>query len=344
MDSILIVDDNRQVLEHLSEILTSLGYNVSYIPRGEFLFKRLTNSSFDLILLDVNLPGRSGIELLQDLKSDDTYQQIPVIMITGESESPILKQCFELGATDFIHKPINEIALAARVKSAIVTKRYHEQELRLEKQQSMQYHAMMLSSQMNPHFIFNALNSIQYFVMDNDTMATVEYVSAFSKLMRKTLDNSHKKFISLSEELEFLQSYLEIEKERFSNSFSYHFDISMEDIDDIFIPPMLIQPYLENAIVHGFQNLEYQGQLRVSIDKGDHMHILITDNGIGCEAASRLRRSTYRSVAMSNTKSRLALLQACYPEGRFNVSIRDLTEGATAHGTEVSITFSPDLH
>ena len=346
MDSILIVDDNRQVLEQLKELLTTEGYQVAFIPRGDFLFQRLEGSQFDLLLLDINLPGKSGIELLREVKANSTYSDLPVIMITGEDERATLATCFELGANDYIHKPINEVALKARVRTAITTKRFQEQQLELEKQKALQSRMMMLSAQMNPHFIFNSLNSIQYFLLENNDPVALNYLSEFAQLMRRTLDNSQRRFITISEELDFLEKYLSLEKERFQERFDFEIQEELEDPDNALIPPMLLQPYLENAIVHGFKNLLGNGLLQLHFTEADdHITVTIRDNGIGRTAAAAQRSAPpHRSMAMSNTKTRLELLKAAYREGDFEVVVNDLKEGGEAKGTEVLVRFSGDLH
>ncbi|MCB0526970.1 MAG: response regulator [Saprospiraceae bacterium] len=346
MDSILIVDDNRQVLEQLRELLTSEGYQVAFIPQGDFLFQRLDNGNFDLLLLDINLPGRSGIEWLREVKSHPAYQDLPVIMITGEDERSTLAQCFDLGANDYIHKPINEVALKARIRTSISARRFHQQQLELEKQKTLQSRMMMLSAQMNPHFIFNALTSVQYYLFENDTASALNFCSEFAGLMRKTLDNSSKHFITVSEELTFLENYLNLEKERFQGRFEYLITNKLEEPGSTNIPPMLLQPYLENAIVHGFQNLGRQGKIELELsEKNGTVTAIIRDNGIGRKAAAHRRpASSHRSVAMSNTKVRLELLKSVYPEDNFDVTVKDLEKNSEALGTEICIRFAGDLH
>ena len=346
MDSILIIDDNRQVLEQLKELLSAEGYQVSFIPRGDFLFQRLETRKYDLLLLDINLPGKSGIEWLQDVKAHDQFKNIPVIMITGEDERSTLAKCFQLGASDYIHKPINEIALKARVQTAIAAKRFQEQQLKMEKQKALQAQMMMLTAQMNPHFIFNSLNSIQYFLLENDCQSALNYLSEFAGLMRKTLHNSSQSFISVSEEIMFLEKYLDLEKERFQERFDYVIINLLDDSDDILIPPMLLQPYLENAIVHGFKEIEHQGKIELKITESENtIEVIIKDNGIGREAAAKIRSAApHRSVAISNTKTRLELLRIAYESGDFEVIINDLYNEGKASGTEIIICFSNDLH
>ena len=124
--SILLVDDNRQVLEQVYHILGEEGLEISFIPKGEFLFKRLERQSFDLILLDVNLPGINGYDLLVELRKHPKYHSLPVIIITGEDEDATLTKCFDLGAQDYISKPINHEVLKVRVSSVISASRFHQ--------------------------------------------------------------------------------------------------------------------------------------------------------------------------------------------------------------------------
>lgn len=344
--NILIVDDDRHILEQLQTLLVKQGYRVAFIPRGEFLFQRLAKEQFDLILLDINLPGKSGIELLREIKAHPQYSDLPVIMITGEDERTTLAQCFSLGANDYVRKPVNEIALQARVRTAIFTRQYHQQKLELEHQKALQSRMMMLSAQMNPHFIFNALNSIQFFLMENDSASAIHYLSEFSSLMRKTLENSTRPYISLAEELSFLRKYLYLEQERFHHRFDFEIIDELEDSRDTFIPPMLLQPYVENAIVHGFKQIDYPGQLLIRLDESSNSIICtIRDNGIGREAAKELRTiKSHKSMAMSNTQARLDLLNSTHQDAEFSVSMNDLEENGRATGTQVVVKFPADLH
>lgn len=346
MANILIVDDDRQVLEHLQQLLLLQGYRVAFIPRGAFLFQRLEKENFDLLLLDINLPGKNGIELLREVKAHPAFSALPVIMITGEDERATLARCFELGANDYIRKPINEIALKARVRTAIFTKRYQEQKVELERQKALQFQMMMLSAQMNPHFIFNSLNSIQYFLMENDRDLAIHYLSEFSSLMRRALENSTRRYISMAEEIRFLNKYLSLEKERFQNRFDYEIIDGLEDVDYTFIPPMLIQPYVENAIVHGFKQIDYQGKLQVKFQESEGSIVCtITDNGIGRKAAAGLRTVRFhKSIAGSNTKTRLELLNSMHNATEFRAEIKDLGTNGQPQGTEVVLCFPADLH
>lgn len=345
MDSILIVDDNRQVLEQLKELLSSDGYRIAFIPRADFLMERLEKENFDLLLLDINLPGKNGLVWLKEIKSDPKYKDLPIIMITAEDERDTLAKCFELGANDYIHKPINEVALKSRVRSAITTKRFLEQQLRLEKQKAMQSRMMMLSSQMNPHFVFNALASVQSLVMTQETEEAVNYLSEFAGLMRLNLENSLTPYISLSNEIKFIKQYLKLERIRFQESFSFNISVQIENPEDIMMPPMLLQPYLENAIIHGLRKLDRQGELYLLIqEEKDIIKCSITDNGIGREATKKSNLKKHHSVAMANIEARLEMLNTIMEKEEFSVSIVDLETKGKPSGTKVVLVFPNDLH
>ncbi len=343
--SILVVDDNRQVLDQINHILGGEGFEISFIPKGEFLFPRLERQKFDLILLDVNLPGLNGYELLRMLRGNPSYASLPVIIITGEDEDDTLAKCFELGANDYIRKPIHHEVLKVRVQSIISASRFHQNELKRERQEALQSKMKMLSSQMNPHFIFNALSSIQEFILSNETDKVLEYLSEFAGLMRQNLENSLVPFIPLSDELRFLQSYLSLERTRFNNTFTYEINIDVPNPENIMIPPMVIQPYLENAIIHGLRRVSRPGLLTLDIaEEQNRILCVITDNGIGRDQARQGQPKDHQSIAMSNIEARLELLNLDVALDEFNVKVEDLVEGGAPGGTRVSLCFPNDLH
>lgn len=171
-----------------------------------------------------------------------------------------------------------------------------------------------LKSQMNPHFIFNAFNSIQKYILQQDTKAALDYMSEFALLIRQTLDNSTKNLISLSDEKKYLTSYLSLEKRRIMN-LTYSIVITPDiDQDEIFFPPMLLQPFVENSILHGIRHLEREGKIVIqfTLTHGDSCLICsIEDNGIGRKKANEIneaRDRTHKSQGTQNTFQRLALL------------------------------------
>jgi ligand-binding sensor domain-containing protein len=198
-----------------------------------------------------------------------------------------------------------------------------------------------LRSQMNPHFIFNSLNSIQNFVLKNDVDSANFYLSNFSTLMRKVLDYSQHNFITLYEELEMIRLYLKMEHMRFSRKFDMEIEVDPRiDQHLVKIPPMLLQPYLENAILHGLQLIKHKGRLDVIIeDHGDNMIIYIRDNGIGREKARAIReRSGHKSKGLANIEKRIHLYNSI-SDKPLSVRIDDLlNEKGEPGGTQVTIT------
>lgn len=193
---------------------------------------------------------------------------------------------------------------------------------------------------MNPHFIFNSLNSIQNFVLKNDVDSANYYLSNFSTLMRKVLEYSQHNYITLAEELELINLYLKMETLRFSQKFDVEIRID-PTIDQhlVKIPPMLLQPYLENAIIHGLPLIKHKGILLVWVqDHPDHMSIIIEDNGIGRAKASAIRkRSGHKSKGLENIEKRIQLYNKI-SEHPLKVEIIDLTnETGDSTGTRVQI-------
>ncbi len=131
MAKILIVDDERPVVEQLRELLSQFGYSSNFITRTNFLFPVLEKDPFDLILMDINMPGTNGVTLLKQLQRHPIYKSIPVIMVTGEVNDQILSECFEAGAVDYVNKPIRELVLKARIKAALSIKFEQERSQRL---------------------------------------------------------------------------------------------------------------------------------------------------------------------------------------------------------------------
>ena len=174
-----------------------------------------------------------------------------------------------------------------------------------------------LRQQMNPHFIFNTLNSIQYYMYQHDKLATNNYLTKFSSLMRKVLENSQHTSIPLRDELEALNLYLELEMIRFKDKFDYEIKID-EEIDPLLykVPTMLIQPYVENSISHGLMPCEGKGMVKINL-KLENIYISCTieDNGIGREAAQENKRKSennHNSLGTQIVASRLDLVNALY--------------------------------
>jgi tetratricopeptide (TPR) repeat protein len=199
-----------------------------------------------------------------------------------------------------------------------------------------------LRSQMNPHFIFNCLSSINRFILKNETEAASNYLTKFSRLVRTVLTNSKRPFISLEDELEMLRLYLDMEKLRFKDSFDYSITfINSIDDENVFIPPLLLQPFAENAIWHGLMHKEGHGKLEFELRTDEKvLTCSITDNGIGRKKAASLKSKSVekqKSLGLQITKERLALLNEEFASETF-FHFEDLAdkEGRPA-GTRVTL-------
>jgi len=200
-----------------------------------------------------------------------------------------------------------------------------------------------LRQQMNPHFIFNTLNSIQYYVFQQDKIAANDYMSKFATLMRKTLENSRQTAIAINDELDALKLYLELESLRFKQRFEWNIEVD-EEIDTLIfkIPTMLIQPYVENAISHGLMNKEGKGYVHVSLRQVDgSIMCTVEDNGIGRAKATelkKLRKNQHNSLGTRITESRLKLVNELYGN-KMQVNYIDKVDiKGNASGTRVEIT------
>lgn len=211
------------------------------------------------------------------------------------------------------------------------------------KQRLLQAEKKALLSQMNPHFIFNSLNSIQHYIIQQDADNANLYLAKFSQLIRKILDNSKKRQISLGEEIETLMLYLNLEKLRFEDNFDFDLTKSKDlDQNEIMIPPMLIQPFVENAIWHGLMPLKGKGLLKIKfIREGNNMVISVIDNGVGrAKSAEKKRISGHTPTGLKNVNERLSLLNKT-EDHEITCKIIDLTKpDGTACGTHVELTIA----
>jgi len=193
-----------------------------------------------------------------------------------------------------------------------------------------------IQSQMNPHFIFNAINSIQDLILKGDIDNSYRYIIKFSKLVRQTLNFSDKEFIPIEDELDLLGIYLELEKLRFKDDFQY--DINCE-LTDVKVPPMLVQPFVENAIKHGLLHREGAKKLSITFTKEHFLQCTVIDNGIGRKKAQEIKdrqRKGYQSFSVSATQSRFEIMKTHYDQD-LGVEFVDLEDGLEAIGTKVII-------
>ena len=202
-----------------------------------------------------------------------------------------------------------------------------------------------LRSQMNPHFIFNSLNSVNSYIAQNNERMANKYLSDFSLLMRQVLENSKHDFVTVSSELDIIDLYLKLEHNRFSDKFDYSLTIDKNiNLNETRIPPMLIQPYIENAIWHGLRYKETKGILTVELRKeDDFITAIISDDGIGRKFSEEYKTRHQKAgsaTGLKNTQNRLTIINEIY-KTRFRISIRDLNK-ETGTGTVVEIKIPVD--
>jgi len=189
-----------------------------------------------------------------------------------------------------------------------------------------------LRAQMNPHFIFNCLNSINRYIVKSDTKTASLYLTKFAKLIRLILDNSENKNVTLSNEIESLKLYIEMESIRFENKFSFEVKVNDDvNADSVSIPPLIIQPYVENAIWHGLLNKETAGKLSVAVSRHNSaLECIVEDDGVGRAKAKELKSksaTTRKSLGMKITEDRLAILNE-HAEKKSSVEIIDLKDNS----------------
>ncbi|WP_317164125.1 histidine kinase [Algibacter sp. L1A34] len=203
-----------------------------------------------------------------------------------------------------------------------------------------------LRSQMNPHFIFNALNSVNSFIASNDERTANKYLTDFSLLMRAVLENSEQDFIPLEKEIKLLELYTKLEHFRFKDKFDYTIKVDENiNVNDFVIPPMLLQPYIENAVWHGLRYKKTKGNLEIAIAQSnpDEITISITDDGIGREKSKALKtehQQKQNSKGMGNIKKRVSILNAMYKD-KVDVLVSDFQDEEDA-GTKVVVTLKKD--
>jgi putative methionine-R-sulfoxide reductase with GAF domain len=318
------------------------------------------------ILNPIEIPFGKGItgsvaqarkaEIVTDTSKDSRYL-VDDVRRSSEICVPILAGDKVLGVIDSEHSRKNFFTrkhlsilstiaslCAVKILRAITEaeKKQAEEELQYMRQRAIETEMLALRAQMNPHFMFNSLNSINNFILKNDTDRASEYLTRFSQLMRMILDNSRQEWVLLENELKALQLYIELEAVRLKHIFSYQLTIEEDvNIATLQVPPMIIQPYIENAIWHGLlHRQEPGGMLKMHVSHNDDtLQILIEDNGIGRKESAQMKskyHSHKKSHGMKITAERIEIINKIYPV-HVSVNITDVVPGGSLSGTRVLI-------
>ncbi|WP_431132758.1 tetratricopeptide repeat-containing sensor histidine kinase [Psychroserpens mesophilus] len=205
----------------------------------------------------------------------------------------------------------------------------------LDKQQTAEYKSSVaetelkaLRSQMNPHFIFNSLNSIGDYISKNDTDKAKTYLSKFAKIMRQTLENSNEKEISLEEDLNLLENYMQMENQRLGGKFTYSISVDKQiDRENVLVPPMILQPFVENSIWHGISKKESRGNITIRIGKdNDILLCIVEDDGIGIQENEDNPRNLKKSLGQNITQKRIEIINK-NKNTNGNVTIQNKSNG-----------------
>ena len=316
----------KRILLKMSALRKSFRIQVVYFFSVTLLFSILTAILFRLIELGLNL-----YELNVDMDEKSIF-----FVRTLFSFSTFLIWNLIYFTYHYIEKSRKEQIDKIRL----------ENELRIQKLESEKQLAELemqaLRAQMNPHFIFNSLNAINRFILQNNKILASEYLTKFSRLIRLILQNSQEALIPLESELHALQLYLEMESLRFDDQFEYKIQVNDDiDVSMVKVPPLFIQPYAENAIWHGLMHKQEKGHLEIEVSREANMLCCrLTDDGIGRKKAGELKSKSaysYKSMGMRITADRIAMLQQ-QSQVKSSIQVTDpmLPNGAVG-GTEVLI-------
>ena len=290
-----------------------------------------------LILLDArSFPGEMEFEL------DQLRQAAPLV--------PIIMLSNELTAGQkelYVRKGVQEIldvnSLNAQRLDHTILMALHRHRIREELHSSLDFmdqkvdgfHSQLLGNQMNPHFIFNLMSALQYYILNSQKEKALSFITQFSNLMRKSLDHSREDWITLEDEIEFLKLFVEIQRQRLDFEFQIEFRVDERlDVADYAIPPMLVQPFVENAIIHGMRNKRgVDGKIIIEIKlKKGNIQCRVIDNGDGLKlprvAEEQAKYGGRKSHALNITRERIALLNKSMRGRQFDMKIMNRKDNA----------------
>ncbi len=322
--TVIILQNLADISYRLKDYKSASEYQREFLGQNDSLISQKTKGS--LADLEVSYQTLEKEKMIEGLKSENNIKRLELIN---------RDQKFYFYLAGFI--------AFLFISGIIFYQRSHRNKLKTEKVKA-ELQTQVLRSQMNPHFIFNCLNSIENFIMLNDQIQASDYLNKFSILMRSILDSSRNEMIPIAKDMESLRLYVELEQLRFNNKFNY------KDFTDpalvgggYRVPPLLIQPFVENAIIHGLAHSEDEDlnlTVTASLEE-DSIKFIIQDNGIGrIQSAeyNRLNKPYHKSVGLKITEDRINLYK-CGDYTGGSVKITDLYNGINSPaGTKVEIT------
>lgn len=272
--TILIVDDEPSNIYTLLNILRRHPYNLlSALSAKDALAQMARYPNIDLVILDVMMPEMSGIELCRMLREQHSILSLPILFATAKDRSQDVVLGFAAGANDYVTKPFEGETLLARIQTLLAMKLSFHEAIRNE----LAFH----QAQIKPHFLYNALSSVISFCYTDGEKAAY-LLSRLSQYLRYILDmDSHELLVPLSRELELIEAYVDIERARFDDRFEFasHVEKGLEEFP---IPSLCIQPFVENAIRHGFFDQDGRGTVTLTVEKvPEGVQVSVEDDGTG---------------------------------------------------------------
>lgn len=272
---VLVVDDDPVNLRILEGMLPRHQYQVSAVYSGLEAIKLIDASEWDLVVADVMMPRMSGYELTRTIRMRFSMSELPVLLLTARSQPEDIAAGFQAGANDYVAKPADSLELQYRVRALTELKLTTSERLRME--------AAWLQAQVQPHFLFNTLNSIAA-LSEMDTSRMRLLLDVFGKYLQASFDfRNSDRLVPLDRELALVRAYLFIEQERFGDRLNIEWEVP-DRLLNAQVPPLSIQTLVENGVRHGILRQVKGGTVRIGVkDAGDHVEVQVSDDGIGIE-------------------------------------------------------------
>jgi tetratricopeptide (TPR) repeat protein len=306
-----------------------------YEKRGRFYmamdYYRIASAYKDSILNEKNMYHLTTVEVM--LEAEKQRERI------SELNQETLSQQYTLSRQRWIIIIFGILAVVTLLVTLLLVNQHR---LR-NRYQDLRNQHKLLRSQMNPHFIFNALSAIQVYVLEHDIDKSTKFLTDFAKLMRLVLKLSHQDYITLKDETEILKYYLELQKLRFNIPFIYNIEVDRRmELSEVLVPPMITQPFVENAVEHGIKTLQGEGRINIRFIKAEGQVVVVEveDNGIGITASKQQKNEKdHESMAIKITKERLEVIHND-SGGKVNLEIIDKKKmNPFDRGTIVKIEF-----
>ena len=311
--TILMVDDEPHNQKVMLDAAIDMDYNIILAASGDEALKALEENKIDLILLDFMLPDMPGDQVCRMIRKQYSIIDIPILVLTASGRNIDLLSSFEYGINDFLKKPVDMDELKSRIRSLMLMKSSAEENLNKE----FQY----FYSQISPHFLYNAINAIIGLSYE-DSEGTRKALNNLAVYFRGKLDlYKGKNLIPLEKELELVAAYLEIEQMRFGNALKIEYNIDKNI--EVMIPPLTLQPLVENSIRHGIGGKKDGGKITITAKmSGRLVHLIVEDNGIGMtlEKQQELLKVNSESLGFRNVMEKIKLIKGSSLEFESKVS------------------------